>query len=285
MESSIQLSDFREAADYIAGFPPLTQTAAHIAKFPPFNEKINPEIFLSKEIVELTQTSWYWVAKSLEAFFDDKTDPLSTSEATEEITQKLNKIFVNLAPELIQTKIEALRFKSSQYRIWANLIFEGETFIRAKAKELEFPIPERRSDILKLIAFEECLLSIMEWLYDWEALSKAQINERLRDWQHYQQEKIDKAIILQRSKRWDKEEGKLLNTLPAYEHICPVTFFCLWVFEGHKKNLPSHAAFIALQKPPSGDDFRGQYVKFGIFAGEYKEHSRGTKGKGKPKKS
>jgi hypothetical protein len=283
--NSIQLSEFKEAAEGITKFPPLVKIARCIAKFPPFNEMENPEISISIKIVELSQTIWDYVGKSLIAFFDDELDPLSSPEVITEISQKLNNIFLDLTQEEIDGKIEALRFRSSNYRILASLIFEAEKFIREVAKELNYPIPDRRSGILERIAFEECLMDIIRWLYDWEALSRNDSNRQLQDWQDYQKGKIDEVTICNRAKHWDEKEEKLFNTLPEYSQVCPLTYLCLMTFEKYKESLPSHASFIALQKPPSGNDVRTKYVKFGIFGGEYKEHFRARKGKGKPKDS
>lgn len=291
MKSSIQLPEFQKAADCIAKFPPLIAITERVFRFPPFSEMANPEIVLSGRIVGLIKTNWYWVGKSLSAFFNDKPNPLHNTEVVEQITQELNEIFPELAPEQVKEKIEALKFMSNKYRIYANLLFEGETFIRHEAEKFKISIPDQRSGILISIAFEKCLFDIMCWLYDWESPSRTQIKEPIKDWLRYQEGKINGSVteqqeyILQQSQRWDKEEAKLLDTLPEYEDICPTTFFCLCIFEKYKKNLPSHASLNTLLKSLSNNGFTQGYTKFGIFGGEYKEHSRARKGKGKSKTS
>lgn len=277
MTSSIQLSEFKEAANCIAGFPPLTQVVARIAEFPPFNEKENSEISFRKNHIELERIFWYWISKSLNAFFSDESDPFSNPEVIEEINQQLASIYCDLPPEDINKKIEVIKLSSTKYRIFTNLIFEGEKFIKADLEKIGVSTNFKRSELLKQIAFEECIWRIMSWLYDWEAPSNRQASDRLRKWKKYKAGQIDKKTVLDYDKQWDKEDKKLLNTLPPFERVCSWTSFCLKVFEKYSKELHSYASLQAFEEPPSGNDFRTKYKKFAIFEGEYREHSKGTK--------
>ena len=275
--SSSENAELKEAIDSISHFPPLRTASFHIATFPPFNEK-NSEISFNVEDIELERIFWYWTSKSLDAFFNDKSDPLSDSETTEEITQQLARLFPDLPLEDIRRKkIKALEINSTKYRIFANLIFEGEKFIKADLEKLGFPLNFKRSDILKQLAFEECTWRLMELLYDWESLSLRQILDRLRQWKKYKTGQIKEEKLLEQIKIWDKEDQKLLNTLPPFEKVCSWTHFCLCAFEKYSKELPSYPSLQAFEEPPSSDDIRMEFKKSGHFGGEYKEHSTGKK--------
>lgn len=275
--SPSEKAELKEAIATISHFPPLIAASAYIAKFPPFNEE-NSEISFNVEDIELERIIWYWTSKSLEAFFNDQSDPFSDSEITEEITQQLARIFPDLPLEDIRRKkIKALEINSTKYRIFANLIFEGEKFIKADLEKVGFPCEFKRSDILKRLAFEECTWRLMELLYDWESLSLRQILDRLRQWKKYKTGQIKEEKILEQAKIWDKEDQKLLNTLPPFEKVCSWTHFYLCAFEKYSKELPSYPSLQAFEEPPSSDDPRREFKKSGHFGGEYKEHSTGKK--------
>jgi hypothetical protein len=279
--SPSEKTEFKEAISCISHFPPLRAVVHHIAKFPPFNKE-NSEISLRVNIIQLERILWYWVGKSLNAFFNDESDPLSEPETIEEIIRQLARIHNDLPLEDLNKKIKALKIDSAKYRIYTNLIFEGEKFIKSDLEKIGISINFKRSELLKIIAFEECAWRIMQWLYDWEALSKRQSFDRLRKWKQYKTGQISEETILHQAKVWDEEDQKLFNTLPPFEEVCFWTCFCLCSFEKYSKDLPSYASLQAFEEPPSGDDFRMEYQKFGIFGGEYQKHSRGTKSRHKP---
>ena len=168
--SPSEQAELNEAIATISHFPPLVTASFYIATFPPFNEK-NSEISFNVKDIELERIIWYWTSKSLDAFFNDESDPFSNSKTTEEITQQLARIFPNLPLEDIRRKkIKALEINSTKYRIFANLIFEGEKFIKAELEKVGFPLNFKRSDILKRLAFEECTWRLMELLSRWVEL-------------------------------------------------------------------------------------------------------------------
>jgi hypothetical protein len=269
-------TEFQEAIACISNFPLLRSVAHYIAKFPPFNEE-NSEIHLSVNVIELERVFWYWISKSLNAFFNDESDPLPNPETIEEIIQQLSRIYRDIPLQDINKKIEALKINSTKYRIYTNLIFEGERFIKADLEGIGISTNFKRSELLRQIAFEECIWRIMQWLYDWEAPSKRQSFDKLRKWKQYKTGQITEEAILKEAKKWDEEDKRLFNTLPPFEEVCVWTSLCLSSFEKHSKKLPSYASLQAFEEPPSGNDFRTQYRKFGIFGGEYQEHSRGRK--------
>lgn len=243
----------------------LKVAATYISQLPPLDEWIHIKPELNLNFSMRTEVFWQWLGKSLEAFFDNDSNPISDPKVEEQLLQCASRM-----PQLIQ-------FKTTQYILYAVLIFQAEKYLEKEAEKAELNYCYKRSELLKILALEECKWSILISIGDFESPSYAQICNRLRDWHMYQSEKIDENTLLNRVKQWDKEDAKLLNTLPPDYVIRPWTNFCNCVFEKYRAELPAIEAFDALLKPPKETDFRADFRKFGVFAGEYREHSRNKK--------
>lgn len=252
-----QAQELKVAATYISQLPPLDQWIQ-------IKSELNPDFSIRTEVF------WQWLGKSLEAFFDDDSNPISDPEIKEKLLLVGDRM-----PQLIE-------LKTTQYILYSALIFQAEKYLEKEAERLGLNYYHKRSQLLKIPALEECRWSILLSFGDFESPSYSQICDRLRDWQMYNSGKIDENILLNRVKRWDKEDAKLLNTLPPDYVIKPWTYFCNCVFEKYRAELPAIEAFDALLKPPKKGDFRSSFRKFGVFEGEYQEHARGRKGRQNP---
>ena len=236
--------ELRNAAIFISGLPPLEMLG-----------KMMQLLASDPEIAEYIRSCFKWAGISLDAFYGDASDPLSDS-GLDETMQKI------------------VQDRSNTYLIFSALIFQGEKFLKqeAKAEGIEYPF-KKRSDLLKMVALEDCFHEIeLSLQTHWDSYSEAQRNERLRDSQKYLNGDMSEDRFKLIKERWAKEDAKLhrddislaLKTL----YWKP---FCLYVFEKHRKKLPAFNALVATLGVPEG-----KHGKFTIVNGR----SQATPGRG-----
>ena len=228
----------RDFATYVAGLPPLEEWAE-------IKQQIDPQNVVN------TQMYWKWLGKSLDAFFDDKSDPLDNSDLD----------------EILQEVIQA---NSTKYILLSALVFQGEKFLKkeAEAQGRNYPFTQR-SDLLKELALEEYRHNtLLLCQAHWESHSERQRNERLRDTQKYLKGEISETMHARQRERWNKEDAKLQRDNKLIFQSMPWLNFCIEVFTKYRQKLPAYKAFIETQGIPK----YGKVKKFVIIDGIFREY-------------
>jgi hypothetical protein len=186
--------------------------------------------------LRVTQEMWLLIGATLDAFYNDKPNPLTELDLSQELKSIIQKAV-------------------SQKLILAIIIFESEHFIKqaAESNEIEYPF-EKRSDLIKCLIFEECLWQTILILQDCkESISFSQFKERSRIEQKYFNNKISDEEYLEFNKKWDKEDSKLQQPdLPDEREIKFWTCFCNQVFMEYKKQIPSIKMWASTFDIPKG---------------------------------
>lgn len=243
-----ELTELKAAAAYISGLPPLDEWV-----------EIRP--LLEPRTAANTELFWCWVGKSLDAFFSDRSDPISES---------------GLHPLLQQV----IQEQTSEYIVLSALLFQAEKFIKLEAQQIGLPYPfTSRSDLLKVWALEGYRWSCALWLQEcFESPTAAQMNERLGDYRKFFRGEV---ALNEREKRWAKEDAKRHGSLPSAQIIQPWTYFCMCVFEKYKGQLPALRPFLESFGPPAS---LKNFKKFGIIDQRYREYPGRGKAGAKKKK-
>ncbi|MEM9925376.1 MAG: hypothetical protein AAF915_16760 [Cyanobacteria bacterium P01_D01_bin.50] len=234
-----------------ADFEPIT---AYFSSLPPVEErnKIPNTEFL------LILLYWYWLGRAIEAFFNNKPNPLCTA---------------NLSPELIKLIDNSV----SRYLALSILFFKTERLLRNEAENQGIPYLRglTRSDFLKIWAREECFwqVGILQQNH-WESHGKRQNEERKREIIKYFGEEVSEEKLEILKQRWIKEDSKLYqDENPTI--TMPFTEFCLSIFRQNKR-IPEVKDFIKTWY--RGVDFK----KFTIVNGNIRVNK--TRGKDKQKR-
>lgn len=210
-----QKQELKKIALYVLGLPP-----AEIRDL--LRSSIEPESYIGTIIY------WNWVGGYLDAYFNDKSDPLTQFEDQENL-----RCWVELA-----------RYRGNAYIQQSILIFQAERWIKSEAAEsgIEYPF-KKRSDLLKHLFLEDCLNYVAKFSEGFhESYSRKQAVERLADSCKYLSGEKN-MIPAKQWERWQKEDSKL-NKEDLYKYR-PWNKFCKQVFENHKRNLPSFNAYVA----------------------------------------
>jgi len=213
----------------------LKEAAVHIwHDVPPLEQWVKIRQILSPQAAININDMWEWLGISLHAFFGDYPDPLPYSGLGEAFK------------ELIQEK-------STEYVTLSLLIFQAERFLQQEALKLGLPIIwEKRSDILKMWAYEHCRYQILLCsLEDWESHSEQSREERFKKIEKYVLGKLEDVLekreeeeFSKLEKKWQKEDEKLCR--PSLDPIGerPFTYFCVQVFWKYRQQLPAFEPWV-----------------------------------------
>lgn len=215
--SVAEKSELKLAAAYIKRLPRLLQEWSEI------REKLDPLIASSIE------KSWPLLGMSLDAFFSDSPNPLPEFNLGEEVER------------MIQAE-------TAKYLSLSLLLFQSEHFLRSEALNQGIDLENlRRSDFLKLWAFEGCICEIVLYLqFYWEGYSRAQWKERKRETLRHANREIEEQAWEQMLKRWQREDSKLALGDPPPESCMPFSQFCIEIFKKYRSQLPEFPHFTEL---------------------------------------
>lgn len=213
----------------------LQSFALYIKELPP--DDLRREI--TTEMLDYIVPFWELLGKGLDAYFSDKEDPIPSFEG---ITEEFK--------EMIQEWVD-------YYLNLSVLLFKTEHLIRQEAERQGFPVKNlKRSDLLKRLAFEHCLLNItLTKQKYWESLDKRQNQERSREVvKLFDGETIPEAT----KKRWQPEDKKLLRSVDLSE-LLKFTNLCGQIFM-QQRNLPQAKEWLSHRK-------NSKFSKFAVVNG------------------
>lgn len=206
----LELSELKLIANYISKLPP---------------EELRSEF--PKEILPSILHHWYWVGRSLNAFYSRESSPLKNAGLPEEFSK--------------QVKSSALR-----YTALAGLLFDAEFLLHKEAEAQGNPYLAGLTyfDILKIWSKEECFFQIyLLQQSHWESHTKKQNDERrLKTLEYIENEVSDEELEIMKIE-WAKKDKKL-NQSTDVEDLLPLTNFCLQVFKKHRRELPEAYDFV-----------------------------------------
>lgn len=209
----------------------LQSLALYIKELPP--DDLRREI--TTEILDYIVPFWELLGKGLDAYFSDTENPILSFEG---VTEEFK--------EMIQGWVD-------YYLNLSVLLFKTEHLIRQEAEIQGFSVKNlKRSDLLKRLAFEHCLLNItLTKQKYWESLDKRQNQERSREVVKL----FDGETILEATKeRWEQEDKKLLRSVDLSE-LLKFTNLCGQIFM-QQRNLPEAKKWVS----------HGKNSKFSKFA-------------------
>jgi hypothetical protein len=219
----------------------IKEAAVYINSLPPVEQWVKIRTLLPPHVAVNTDNIWKWLGLTLHAFFGDYRNPLPESGLTEGLQQ------------LIQEK-------HTEYTLLSLLIFQAEPFLQQEAIAQNLQISwEKRSDILKGLAYEDCifgiLLDLTSLTEDWTSHSERSRSDRLTIINRFMVGELTEEEIAEHKKKWIREDAKLLRPSLKVEEECPFTYFCYFVFWKYRKHLPAYEAWVK-RKPTDG---QGQF--------------------------
>lgn len=217
---------------------------------------------------------WQLTGLSIDAFFRDAINPITviddflSSDLSEAQEQRLLRLR------------EQIQEKTQQYLSLSVLLFQAESFLKSEARDIGFPLPSSRTEILKQLAREECeaILNAVNKDIDWVSPPGRTGENAMRTNRAYMKGDIS----------WEDANNKSGDSSPqaqakavAVIKQTPVTYFCFEVFRKNKKHLPAFEFWL------NSSYFKQRKLeKAGVFDGIPKKYSgRGKARKGKSRKT
>lgn len=217
---------------------------------------------------------WQLTGLSIDAFFRDAINPITV------IDDFLSSDLSEAQQQRLLSLKEITQDKAQQYLSLSVMLFQAESFMRNEARELDFPLPPRRSEILKELAREECtaMISAFSCESDWVSPPGRAGEDVMRTARAYMKGNIS----------WENANNKSGDSSPQAQAEAvvvikqmPLTYFCFEVFRKHQKHLPAFDFWL-----DSSYFKQRKLTKVGIFGGIPKNYSgRGKSRKSKPRKT
>jgi hypothetical protein len=222
--------------------PEFKEAAVYINSLPPVEQWVKIRTLLPPHVAVNTDNIWKWLGLKLHASFGNYKDPLPESGLTEALQQ------------LIQDKHD-------EYELLSDLIPQAEPFLQQEVIARNLQIPwKKRSDILKGLAYEDCisgiLLDLTSLTEDWTSHSERSRSNRMTIVSRFLLGELTEEEGAKLKEEWIREDAKLLRPSLKIEEECPLTRFCYFVFWKYRKHLPTYEAW-AKSKPTDG---QGQFA-------------------------